>query len=173
MNLMNSNVRDGQLGRDRKVTSARTLNLVANRHNRGALVRIVAICVLLTTLVSASHSYAQAWTQVQGRLIGIGYYGPVPAGGVVLTLFNWQLGRSRQSISRPDGTFYFRNIPLGWYNVEVWIPNNPYPRTVRVAVNQVPVVNVGVIQLDMRTRLQGPPNVGVVPGQPGWVQAGY
>jgi hypothetical protein len=91
----------------------------------------------------------------------------------MLTLFNRQVGRSTRSISRPDGTFYFRNIPLGWYNVEVWFPNNPYPQTFKVVVNQMPVSNIGTIQLNMPMGMQGPQGVGGIPGQPGWVQTRY
>jgi hypothetical protein len=117
-----------------------------NLHNRRAIARVVGVLALLGILVGATPSYAQPWTQVQGRLIGNAYYGPSPVGGVVLTLFNWHIGLSTRSVSRPDGTFYFGNIPFGWYNVEVRFPNNPYPRTFRVAVNQMPVSNIGTIQ---------------------------
>jgi hypothetical protein len=173
MNLINENCRAVPFGLKQETTSAISETLGAYGYKRRTTARIVGVFALLGILVAATQSNAQPWTQVQGRLIGIGYYGPSPVGGVVLTLFNGQLGRSTQSVSRPDGTFSFRNIPLGWYNVELWFPNNPYPHTVRVAVNQMPVSNIGTIQLDMRTGPQGPRGIGGIPGRGGWVQAGY
>ena len=81
----------------------------------------------------------------------------------MLTLFNSQVGRSTRSVSRPDGYFHFRKIPLGWSIVEVWFPNNPYPRTLRVAVNQIAVSNIGTIQLDMPIGMQSPQGIGGIP----------
>lgn len=173
MNLINENCSAVPLGLKQETTLAILESLGAYGYKRRTTARIVGVFALLGILVAATQSDAQPWTQVQGRLIGIGYYGPSPVGGVVLTLFNGQLGRSTQSVSRPNGTFYFRNIPLGWYNIELWFPNNPYPHTVRVAVDQMPVSDIGTIQLDMRTGLQGPRGIGGIPGRGGWVQAGY
>jgi hypothetical protein len=65
------------------------------------------------------------------------------------------------------------DVPLGWYNVEVWFPNNPYPRTFKVVVNQMPVSNVGTIRLNMPMGMQSPQGVGGIPGQRGWVQTGF
>jgi hypothetical protein len=53
------------------------------------------------------------------------------------------------------------------------IQGHPYPHTVRVVVNQMPVPNIGTIQLDLRTGLQGPRGIGGIPRRGGWVQAGY
>jgi hypothetical protein len=139
---------------------------------RRTIVQLFAALALLSILFGATQSYAQPWTQVQGRLIGNGYYGPSPVGGVVLTLFNSQVGRTTRSVSRPDGTFYFRNIPFGWYNVEVWFPNSPYPLTFRVLVNQMPVSYVGTFQLDMPVGVQRPRGAGVRPGYGGWLRSG-
>jgi hypothetical protein len=173
MNLINTNYRAVSFGWKRETTLAIPETLCIHGCKRRGIARVVGVLTLLGILVGATQSYAQPWTQVQGRLIGNGYYGPSPVGGVVLTLFNWQVGRSTRSLSRPDGTFYFRNIPLGWYNVEVWFPNNPYPRAFRVAVNQMPVSNIGTIQLDMPTGMQSPQGIGGTPGYGGWVQTGY
>jgi hypothetical protein len=171
MNLINTHHMAVPCGWKREPTLVIRTALVGSRQR--AIARVVAVLVLLGILVGATQSYAQAWTQVQGQLIGNGYYGPTPVGGVMLTLFNWQVGRSKRSISRPDGTFYFRNVPLGWYNVEVWFPNNPYPQTFKVVVNQMPVSNVGMIQLNMPMDMPRPQGVGGIPGQPGWVQTGF
>ncbi len=57
--------------------------------------------------------------------------------------------------------------------VEVWFPNNPYPHTFKVVVNQMPVSNVGMIQLNMPIGRQGPQGLGAIPGQPGWAQTGF
>ena len=173
MNLINNNCKAVPFGWKRKIISAISETLGTYGYKRRALARIVGSFVLLGVLAGTTQAYSQPWTQVQGRLIGIGYYGAAPAGGVVLTLFNGQIGRSTRSLSRPDGTFYFRNIPLGWYNVEVWLPNNPHPHTIRVVVNQMPLADLGTIQLDMRTGLQSPRGIGESPGQGGWVQTVY
>ena len=171
MNFMNANYR--AVPCCRKLEAALAIPETLHGCKRRIVARVVGVLALLCILLGATQSYAQPWTQVQGRLIGNGHYGLSPAGGVVLTLFNSQVGRSTRSVSRPDGTFHFRNIPLGWYIVEVWFPNNPYPRTLRVAVNQMPVSNIGTIQLDMPIGMQSPQGIGGIPGYGGWAQTGY
>jgi hypothetical protein len=171
MNFMNTNYR--AVPCCWKLEAALAIPETLHGCKRRIVARVVGVLALLGILLSATQSYAQPWTQVQGRLIGNGHYGLSPAGGVVLTLFNSQVGRSTRSVSRPDGTFYFRNIPLGWYIVEVWFPNNPYPRTLRVAVNQMPISNIGTIQLDMPIGMQSPQGIGGIPGYGGWAQTGY
>jgi hypothetical protein len=94
------------------------------------------------------QSYASAArTGVYGRLVGNGYYGPTSVPGVMVTLYNPRLGRCARAISRPDGTFYFGNIPLGAYFVEVWYPNTAWPHRFQILVNRLPVVNVGTLQV--------------------------
>jgi hypothetical protein len=136
-------------------------------HKRRPIARLVGVLAVLSILISSTESYAGAWTQVQGRLIGNGYFGPSPIGGVVLTLYNPQLGRSTRVVSRQDGTFYFGNIPLGQYVVEVWFPNNRYPRTFRADVYRMPVCYIGTFQVDMPISMQNPQGPG------GWMQTGF
>jgi hypothetical protein len=173
MSLINTNYRAAAFGLRQATTLPISETLSTCGYKRRAIAHIVGILALLGILFGTTESYAQPWTHVQGRLIVNGYYGPSPVGGVVLTLFNPRVGRSTQSVSRPDGTFYFRNIPLGWYNVEVWFPNNPYPHILKVAVNQIPISNIGTIQLNMPTGMQSPQGIGGIPSQGGWVQTGY
>jgi hypothetical protein len=173
MNLINTSDRAVPFGWKQEATWAIPEPLGINGYKRRAIARVVAVATLLVVLLGAAQSYAQSWTQVQGRLIANSYYGPAPVGGVVLTLFNWQVGRSTQSVSRPDGTFYFRNVPLGWYTVEVWFANNPYPRIFKAAVNRMPVSHIGTIQLDMPPGIQSPQRIGGTPGHGGWAQNGY
>ncbi len=173
MNLINTNHTAVPFGRKQEATLAIPETFGIHGYERRAVARLVVVLILLSILVGATQSYAQPWTQVQGRLIANGYYGPSPVGGVVLTLFNWQVGRSTQSVSRPDGNFYFRNVPLGWYTVEVWFPNNPYPRTFRAAVDRMPVSNIGTIQLDVPPGMRSPQRIGGIPGYSGWAQTGY
>ena len=150
---------------------ATTLSIDCNK--RRAISQLLAILGLLTVLFGATPSYAQAWTQVQGRLVGNGYYGASPVRGAALTLFNSQIGRTTRSISQSDGTFYFRNIPLGWYNVEVWFPHSPYPFTFRAIVNRIPVSNIGTFQLNIPVGgVQTPAAAGSGLGYDGWLQSG-
>ena len=173
MDVRNRNYLAEIFGGKEKATSAFLETFGFHRHRRRVIGPLLAALALLSIPFGATQSYAQPWTRVQGRLIGNGYYGPSPVGGVVLTLFNPQVGRTTQSISRPDGTFYFKNVPFGWYNIEVWSPNSPYPLTFRVVVNQIPVSYIGTFQLNMPIGLQSPQGAGASPG-PGnsWLQSG-
>ena len=65
---------------------------------RATLLQLLGAFALLSILLDPTQSYAQSpWTQVRGRLIGNGYYGATPIAGVVLTLYNKQLGRSARA----------------------------------------------------------------------------
>jgi hypothetical protein len=144
------------------------------RYTRRAIrFQLVGALALVSILLDPTQSYAQSpWTQVRGRLIGNGYYGPTPIAGVVLTLYNRQLGRSARALSRPDGTFYFGNIPLGGYFVEVWLPNSPYPRTFKVIVDRMPVANIGTFQFDTPVGVQSTQGAGAGPRYGEWLQSG-
>jgi hypothetical protein len=152
---------------------------------RRRVIKLFFSLILLSIVSGARQSYGQepsyapAWTQVCGRIIGNGYYGPSPLGGVAVTLFNSRVGRTARSISRPDGIFYFRNVPLGWYNVEVWLPNNPYPTVLTRVVNRTPIADIGTLQFNLPVGVQGQGGAGLgssygsfgapVPGRPGFV----
>lgn len=175
MNLRNRNYGAVTSGWNRATTMAIPGPLGIPRYTRRAtLCQLIGALALLSILLDPTPSYAQSpWTQVRGRLIGNGYYGPTPIAGVVLTLYNKQLGRSARALSRPDGSFYFGNIPLGAYFVEVWFPNSPYPRAFKVIVNRMPVANIGTFQLDMPIGVQSTQGAGAGPGYGDWLQSGF
>jgi hypothetical protein len=151
MNTNNNDCAAMTFGWNRATTLANPSVLGMRFYSRRAiLLRFVGVLALLSMLLGSTQSFA--WspsTQVQGRLIGQGFHGPMPVPGLIVTLYNRQLGRSGRAVSRPDGTFYFGSVPLGPYLVEVWFRNNPYPRTFRVFVNQMPFANIGTFQLGM------------------------
>ena len=89
MNFMNTNYR--AVPCCWKLEAALAIPETLHGCKRRIVARVVGLA-LLGILLGATQSYAQPWTQVQGRLIGNGHYGLSPAGGVVLTLFNSQLG---------------------------------------------------------------------------------
>jgi hypothetical protein len=175
MNVKNGNYGAMTRGWNQATTLAIPELVGIGRYTRRAMrLQVVGILALVSILFDPAQSYAQSpWTQVRGRLVGNGYYGPTPIAGVALTLYNRQLGRSARVLSRPDGTFYFGNIPLGGYFVEVWFPNSPYPRTLKVIVNQMPVANIGTFQLDRPIGVQGTQGVGAGPGYGDWSQCGF
>lgn len=84
MNLINTKYRAVPCGCKRETTLVIPETL--HGYKRHAIARVVGGLALLGIALGATQSYAQPWTQVQGRLIGNGHYGPSPVGGVVLTL---------------------------------------------------------------------------------------
>jgi len=82
--------------------------------------------VILTVSLLPSFADAQAQTTtVRGQLLRNGD----PAPGVQVTLGNQAVGRSWPAVTGKDGMYYFYNIPLGDYYLEVWAFNPPktYP----------------------------------------------
>src|SRR5580704_14484398 len=57
-----------------------------------------------------------------------------PAAGVPVTLFSNLYGRSAVTYSGGDGMYYFYNIPIGIYTVELWTYGQPQG-ILSVAVN--------------------------------------
>ena len=78
--------------------------------------RIAAI-VLGYTLVAAANSFAG---NVRGLLLRQGPQGTYPAGGIAVTVYTPQMGRSRPGYSGSDGMYYLYNIPAGTYYMEIW-----------------------------------------------------
>ena len=100
------------------------------------------ICCLITAAASfillgpATPVRAQQapTTTVRGQLLSNGWnqFGApqvYPASNIQVTLFNPAVGRSWPAVTGQDGMYYFYNIPLGTYNLEIWISNPPrsYP----------------------------------------------
>ena len=69
-------------------------------------------------------------TTVRGQLLWNGWnqFGalqPYPAPNVQVTLFNPAVGRSWPAVTGQDGMYYFYNIPLGTYNLEIGLQIRP------------------------------------------------
>jgi len=81
--------------------------------------------ISLILLWPGSLVHAQQTTTVRGQLLRNGD----PAPGVQVTLGNQAVGRSWPAVTGNDGMYYFYNIPLGDYYLEVLASNPPktYP----------------------------------------------
>lgn len=96
----------------------------------------------VSLILSLSLAHAQVpTTTVRGQLLWNGWtqFGvlqPYPAPNVQVTLLNQSIGRSWPAVTGNDGMYYFYNIPLGSYYLEVWTSNPPkgYP----VAISNLP-----------------------------------
>ena len=80
----------------------------------------------------------QMTTTVRGQLLWNGWNQfSVPqsyaAPGVQVTLFSQAGGRSWPSVTGNDGMYYFYNIPLGDYYLEIWISKPPKTYPFRIA----------------------------------------
>ena len=93
----------------------------------------VFACLSVVSTPTESVALSPVWTVGRGRLVGHGAYGPnTPVGGMRLTLYNNKFGRSSLVVSRPNGSFAFRNIPLGRYFVEIWFSEQTLPENIRI-----------------------------------------
>jgi hypothetical protein len=89
-------------------------------------------------LWSGSLVHAQQMTtNVRGQLLWTGWnqFGApqsYAAPGVQVTLFSQAVGRSWPAVTGNDGMYYFYNIPLGDYYLEVWTSNPPKAQLFRI-----------------------------------------
>jgi hypothetical protein len=82
---------------------------------------------------------------IRGRLVRIAPNGQAfPAGGIAVTVYNAQLGRTSPSTTDGNGMYYLNNIPPGGYYLEVWVSNPPrvYPIQVGDPVTDIPPIPV-------------------------------
>lgn len=84
--------------------------------------------VVLIGLLLTPGSHAQ--TTVRGQILRNGQF---PAGGIQVTLFSPNVGRSSPTRTSADGMYYFYNVPFGGYYLEIWISNPPRAYPVQVA----------------------------------------
>jgi hypothetical protein len=82
----------------------------------------------LAGLWLASPCNAQS-TTIRGQLL---HAGQSPAAGVQVTLLSQSFGRSLPALTGNDGMYYFYNIPLGNYYLEVWTSNPPQAYPVQI-----------------------------------------
>src|SRR5258707_800767 len=64
---------------------------------------------------------------VRGKLFAVGPGGPVPVGGIAVTVIRPDKKRSQPSFSGPDGMYYI-NVPPGSYTLEVWFSKDSHVR---------------------------------------------
>ncbi len=96
------------------------------------------ISLILLWPGSLVHAQQITTTTVRGQLLWngwnqIGAPQSYPAPGVQVTLFNQAVGRSWPAVTGNDGMYYFYNIPLGDYSLEVWISNPPIAFPFRIS----------------------------------------
>lgn len=97
-------------------------------------------CFRLTVVVTllflfALESCAVAAT-LRGQIVRVYPNGArAVAGGIAVTVYNQELGRSSPAYSGPDGMYYL-NVPAGSYVLEVWTYPGSSPITVQVFIRE-------------------------------------
>lgn len=82
------------------------------------LLRKLPVCLCILFLVTAANA-----ATIRGRLIHSNGY---PAGGIAVTVYNANTGRSSPAYTGGDGMYYIYNVPAGPYYLEVWVyPGSP------------------------------------------------
>lgn len=101
-----------------------------------------AVALLAIVLFLPGTAPAQTrTTDAGGRLLRTGAAGPLPAVAVPVTLNSRQFGRSTRVYTGSDGWYYFHNIPLGVYTLEVWVEQNR-PLAFPIQLSTVPFTHV-------------------------------
>jgi hypothetical protein len=97
--------------------------------NRGHVVRrLVYVCALVIALSESADA-----ATLRGRLYRVYPNGfQSVAGGIAVTLYSPNMGRTSPATSGPDGMYYLYNIPPGTYNLEIWVSNPPLVFQVQV-----------------------------------------
>ncbi len=80
-------------------------------------------CLVAAILFLCAGSALDAAT-LRGRLFAVGPTGAFPVGGIAVTVFQPNIGRSYPSYSGMDGMYYL-NVPPGVYTLEVWYSRDP------------------------------------------------
>ena len=98
---------------------------------------LIVVSVSLILFWPASFAHAQT-TTVRGQLLlnGWNQFGApqqYPAPGIQVTLYSQVFGRSSPTVTGTDGMFYFYNITLADYYVEIWISNPPRAYAFRIS----------------------------------------
>jgi hypothetical protein len=109
--------------------------------SRGQIFRRLAYICALVLLLSTSADAAT----LRGRLLRVYPNGAqFVAGGIAVTLYSQNLGRSTPATSGPDGMYYLYNIPPGDYNLEIWVSNPPvvYRVQIRDPYTDIPPIRV-------------------------------
>jgi len=89
---------------------------------------LILIAMGLVGFWFVSPCHAQS-TTIRGQLL---HGGQFPAAGIQVTLLSQTLGRSLPSTTATNGMYYFYNIPLGSYYIEVWTSNPPQAYPVQI-----------------------------------------
>jgi hypothetical protein len=113
--------------------------------NRSSIEALAKFCLLVTVMAASSATVSAA--TVRGRVgcaVQGGRQGAV--NGKYVTVFNANIGRSKQASVGADGMFYLYNIPANSYVLEVWSRSNPSlpPQTFQLKVLE-PYTNVPAI----------------------------
>ena len=91
---------------------------------------VLLLLLVVTLLVVTISAYAQT---VRGRLDRQGPSGLRPAPYVRVTLYTPDIGRSSRVYTGTNGMYYFYNVPLGNYTLEIWgYGDNPITYSIQV-----------------------------------------
>lgn len=94
--------------------------------------RASVYCAALLFFASTFPIPARA-AALRGRLDHVDQYGRRhPAGGISVTVYRQDIGRSAPSVTDANGMYYL-NIPPGAYWLEIWISNPPRAYQISVA----------------------------------------
>lgn len=105
--------------------------------------RASVYCVALLFLAATFPAPARA-AVLRGRLDRVDQYGRhFPAGGISVTVYRQDLGRSSPSVTDTNGMYYL-TVPAGAYWLEIWVSNPPraYQITVVEPVTDIPPIVV-------------------------------
>lgn len=101
------------------------------------------LLVSLIVFVASAHVYAGT---VRGRLERRDGYGRnYMAGGVGVTLYSQQQGRSAPAYTGNDGMYYLYNVPPGKYYLEVWAYQNREPLRYEIYVDNRSLFDINPI----------------------------
>ena len=93
--------------------------------------RLFAFAAALLVMVVTIPVPAWAAT-LRGRLVyNVPGRGQAPAGGVTVTVFRQDIGRSAPSVTDANGMYYL-TIPQGQYWLEIWVTNPPRAYNIQV-----------------------------------------
>lgn len=108
-----------------------------NSINIKFLLLLLLVVTLLVVTISAyaqvDYSEYQAVTIVRGALFRRGPSGFDPAPYVKVTFYSPSIGRSSPTYTGTNGMYYFYNVPLGNYTLEIWgYGDNPITYSIQV-----------------------------------------